>query len=318
MRVAVIGTGQMGKNHVRTYTSIKGVKLVAVSDINPSIGSAIAKRFKTKFYQDYKEMIKKERIDVVSVCVPTRFHYEVARYTIGHKLNTLLEKPIAETTEEGNKLLSLAQKNRVKFFVGHIERFNHEVKKVKEMIDKKELGDIIAVVARRVGGFPPQIDDANIAVDLSIHDIDVVNYLLSDKPRKVYVNKQKNHISKREDSAEFLLKYKKASAYLQANWVTPVKIRKLNITGKEGYLEMDYVSQEIGYYKSNYRKFKRKYSTFSDYVLKFSKPKRTKVQVIKKEPLREELLYFLNCVKKNIGINSRFAVDALQIALTNN
>jgi UDP-N-acetylglucosamine 3-dehydrogenase len=316
MNVAVIGTGQMGTNHVRTYASIKGVNLVGIAEVNTQVGKLLAKQFKTKFYKDYKKMLKEEKIDAVSVCVPTRLHYEVAKHTISNKVNTLLEKPIATNVTEGNKLLLLAKKNKVKFLVGHIERFNPAVKKVKEMIDGDELGDIIAVVARRVGGFPPQIDDTNIAVDLSIHDIDIVNYLLNDLPQKIYLNKQKNHITKREDSAEFFLKYKKTSAFLQANWITPVKIRKLNITGKEGYLEMDYVSQEIEYYRSNYRKFKKNFSTFSDYVLEFSKPKRTKISISKQEPLKEEILYFLDCVKNDIQIDSKFAVQALKIALT--
>jgi UDP-N-acetylglucosamine 3-dehydrogenase len=103
------------------------------------------------------------------------------------------------------------------------------VKKVKEMVEKGELGKVINITIRRVGGFPPQIRDANIAVDLAIHDIDIANYLLSDLPSEVYVNKARNHIVEREDSVEFFLKYNsKSSAYIQANWVTPVKIRKLN------------------------------------------------------------------------------------------
>ncbi|MCL5070812.1 MAG: hypothetical protein M1308_07940, partial [Actinobacteria bacterium] len=130
------------------------------------------------------------------------------------------------------------------------------------------------------------------------------------------VNKQRNHIDKREDSVEFFLKYRKASAYLQANWITPVKIRKLNITGKEGYLEMDYVSQKIEFYKSNYKKFKKRYENFSDYVLEFSKPDKIDIKVLKKEPLREELMFFINCVRNNIEIDSRFAIEALEIALS--
>jgi UDP-N-acetylglucosamine 3-dehydrogenase len=318
MKVAVIGTGQMGRNHVRTYAFLKGVKLVAISDLNIKLGKKLAKEFKTKFYQDYKEMLDKEKIDAVSICVPTKFHYVIAKDTINKKINTFVEKPITMNVKQGYDLLQRAKKAKVKLMVGHIERFNPAVIKVKELLDAKALGDIIAVVSRRVGGFPPQIDDANIAVDLSIHDIDIVNYLLDDKPKKIYVNKQKNHINKREDSVEFFLKYKKASAFLQANWITPVKIRKLNITGKEGYLEMDFVSQEIIFYKSNYRKFLKKFKTFSDYVLEFSKPERIKVSIVKKEPLKEEILYFLNCVKNNIEIDSKFAVEALEIALTNN
>lgn len=316
MNVAVIGTGQMGINHVRTYASMKDINLIAISDINKVLGQKVAKEFKTKFYINYEEMIENEKIDIVSVCVPTKYHYQVARNTIKNGINTLLEKPIALDVGEALDLVNMSDKKGVKFLVGHIERFNPAVKKLKEMIDNDSLGGIIAIIARRVGGFPPQIRDANIAIDLSIHDIDVVNYLLSDLPKEVVVNKQRNHIDKREDSVEFFLKYRKASAYLQANWITPVKIRKLNITGKEGYLEMDYVSQKIEFYKSNYKKFKKRYENFSDYVLEFSKPDKIDIKVLKKEPLREELMFFINCVRNNIEIDSRFAIEALEIALS--
>ena len=96
------------------------------------------------------------------------------------------------------------------------------------------------------------------------------------------------------------LKYKRASSYIQANWISPVKIRKLNITGSEGYLEMDYISQKIEIYKSNYSKFKEESSNFSDYVLLFSEPDITNVSVKKKEPLKEEILFFIDCIKNQV------------------
>ena len=316
LKAAVIGTGNMGINHVRTYASTEEAILVAVSDLNKELGQKVATDFNTAYYQDYKEMLKKEKPDLVSICVPSKYHFPVAKEVLKLKINTLLEKPITLEVKEAEALLRLAKKQRVKFLVGHIERFNPAVRKVKEMVDNGDLGDIIAITARRVGGFPPQITDANIAVDLSIHDIDIANYLLNQLPKEVSINKARNHITKREDSVEIFLKYKKASAYLQANWVTPVKIRKLNITGKEGYLEMDYVSQEIEFYKSNYKKFKKKFKDFSDYVLEFSEPDKMEITVAKREPLREEVLYFINCIKHDIKINSQFAVDALKIALS--
>jgi UDP-N-acetylglucosamine 3-dehydrogenase len=315
LSVAVIGTGKMGINHVRTYAAIKNVDLVAVSDLNRRLGKKVAEEFNVNYYEDYNQMLRKEKPTLVSVCVPTKYHFRVAQDVIKKKINILLEKPITLNVNEAQKLLKLSRKYSIKFLVGHIERFNPAVRKVKEMVANGELGDIIAIAARRVGGFPPQITDANIAVDLSIHDIDIANYLLNELPRKIVVNKRRNHILKREDSVEFFLKYKKASAYLQANWITPVKIRKLTITGKEGYLEMDYLNQEILFYKSNYRKFKKRFKNFSDYILQFSEPDKTVIRVKKKEPLKEEILYFINCVKYNTEIDSQFALNALKIAL---
>lgn len=314
-KVGVIGAGNMGLNHIRTYASIPEVEMVAISELNKDLGKKISNEFKVKFYSDYLEMLSKEKLDIVSVCVPSKFHFKVASEVIKHNVNLLLEKPITLNVAQANKLIAEAKLKNVFMLVGHIERFNPVVKKVKEMIDKKELGDIIAIIVRRVGGFPPQITDANIAVDLSIHDIDIVNYLLGELPQKITVNKQKNHITKREDSVEFFLKYKKSSAYIQSNWVTPVKIRKLNITGMKGYLEMDFLTQEIDFYKSNYIKFKQKFRNYSDYILEFSDPDKINIKVAKKEPLKEEIKFFIESLNKKKNIDSSFAVDALKIAL---
>ena len=314
LNVSIIGVGKMGRNHVRVYSEIPGVKITSVVEM---LEKAIELPYKDiKYFVDYKEMIKKKKPDLVSICVPTLFHYEIAKYCLENKINVLLEKPICLDIKESKELLEIAKKNNVKFWVGHIERFNPSLLKVKEMVKNGELGKIIAIISRRVGGFPPQIKDANVAVDLAIHDIDIANFLLEDYPQEVSVHKQRNLIEEREDSVEFFLKYKNASAYIQANWITPVKIRKLNITGTEGYLELDYISQEIEFYKSNYQKFKENIKDFSDYIVNFSEPDKIIISMAKKEPLKEEILYFINCINDNIEVDSIFALNALKIALT--
>ncbi len=315
MNVAVIGVGNMGRHHARVYSELSGVKLIAVCDINKIAGEQIAKKYHTKYYDNFLEMFKKEKVEAVSICVPTSAHFIVAKKCLSIKKHILLEKPITKSVREGNELLLLAKKQKVSLLVGHIERHNPAVKEAKEMIDKKELGEIIAIMTRRVGGFPPQIHDVNIAVDLAIHDIDIVNFFLDGLPNEISVNKQRYLIQNHEDAVEFFLKYKKASAYIQANWISPVKIRKLNITGTKGYLELDYITQKIDFYKSNYSKLKSTSKNFSDYILSFSNPDRINVPVLKKEPLREELLYFVTNIASGKLIYSDFALEALKIAL---
>ncbi len=315
LNVAVIGVGNMGKHHSRIYSELQRVKLVAVMDINSQLGTEIANKYATHYYNDIKELIRKENLDAVSICVPTTLHYKISKIFINAGINVLIEKPITANISEAKKILRLAKEKKVKLLVGHIERFNPAVQKVKEIIEKGDLGSITAVIARRVGGFPPQIKDTNIAVDLVIHDVDIVNYLLDELPSKIYLNKRNNHIKYREDSSEFFLKYKNTSAYIQANWITPVKIRKLNITGTEGYLEMDYIEQTIEFYKSNYEKFLEENKNFLDYILKFSNPSKTIIPVEAKEPLKEEILYFINAILEDKEIDSSFALDALKIVL---
>lgn len=315
LAVAVIGIGNMGKNHVRTYSEMPEVNLVAVVDLNKKAVDAMAAQYGIKAYTSTQDLLKNEKVDAVSICVPTTYHYSVAKEYIMSGIHVLIEKPITADVSEAKELLQLAKKKKVKLHVGHIERFNPAIKKVKELIENGSLGKITAIIARRVGGFPPQIKDANISVDLVIHDVDIINYLLDDLPKAITIHTGKHHIEKREDSAEFFLQYKHASAYVQANWITPVKIRKLNITGTEGYLEMDYVNQKIEFYQSNYEKLKESADDFSDYVLRFSEPDIKVINIKKKEPLREELLHFIKCVEKDIYIDPSYAVDALVIVL---
>ena len=153
LRVAVIGTGNMGRNHVRNYFMLPESELVAIADVNPEAKS-LADDYRAKFFTDYKEMLEKARPDAVSVVVPTPFHLEVATEVMSRGIHCMLEKPIASSVEEADKLITCAKENNVIFTVGHIERFNPVIKKLKQMVDDNAIGDITSVVCKRVGGFP--------------------------------------------------------------------------------------------------------------------------------------------------------------------
>ena len=314
IKIGLIGVGNMGKRHARVYSEISDVDLVSLVDTDEETIKELSQKYeKSKVYSDYHEMLEKEKLDAVSICVPTSLHYSVAKECIKNGLHVLLEKPITSTVSEGQELLKLASSKKVKFLVGHIERFNPAVKKTKEMIENGDLGNVIAISIKRVGGFPFKITDSNIVVDSAIHDIDIVNYLLGRLPVNVYIHKQKN-IIKMEDSCELFLDYGVCSAYIQANWITPIKIRKLSITGTKGYLELDYISQGLVFYKSNVSDIKDG-NSFSEYR-SLSEPHEKIIPLALKEPLKEEIKYFLDCIKNDKNIDSDFAVQALKIALT--
>ena len=117
-----------------------------------------------------------------------------------------------------------------------------------------------------------------------------------------------------EDSCELFLDYGICSAYIQANWITPIKIRKLSITGTKGYLELDYISQGLVFYKSDVNNMKDS-NSFSEYRSS-AEPYEKIIPLALKEPLKEEIKYFLDCIKNDKDIDSSFAVQALKIALT--
>jgi len=311
INVGVIGVGNMGKHHARVYSEMKECRLVAVSDVDEEKGKKIAKQHNCEYYKNFQEMLKD--IDAVSIAVPTVFHKAVALECIKAGKHVLIEKPIADTVENAKEIIEAAKRNRVKVAVGHVERFNPGVQRLKSMMKKGELGTITTVLARRVGVFPPQIKDANVIIDLAVHDIDILNYLLGKMSTRIYAEAGKALISRREDYADILLKYDGINAFVQVNWITPIKIRSLAITGTKGYAELNYVTQEFMLYKSKYEK---KFETFED-IVKFAEPEIIRIKVRKSEPLKEELKDFISCIKSNKQplVSGEDGLKALELAL---
>lgn len=310
LNVAVIGVGNMGKHHARVYSEI--ANLVAVCDLNETLGKGIARRFKCKFYPDYRKMFAEEKIDAVSIAVPTIYHKKVALDCIESGKHILIEKPISNNLEDAKEIVEAAKRKNVKMAVGHIERFNPAVQKLKEMIKNKELGKITTIVARRVGVCPPQIRDASVVIDTAVHDIDVFRFLLEEEPTKIYALSGRAILRQRDDYADILLKYDGTDAFIQVNWITPVKIRNLAVTGTKGYAELNYITQELILHKSNYRRI----DDFSD-VVKFGTPRDVKVNVKNEEPLKNELKNFLEAVenKREPLVNGREGLKTLEVAL---
>jgi len=118
INVAVVGVGAMGKSHARVYSDIDNVNLVAVCDSNAESAKQIGNKYHANIYADYKEMIRKEKIDAVSICVPTKWHKDVAVYFLRNKINVLVEKPIATTLDEAKEMIDESTKNNTKLMVG--------------------------------------------------------------------------------------------------------------------------------------------------------------------------------------------------------
>lgn len=312
INVAVVGTGNMGKHHVRVYSELD-VNLVAIADTDKKTGQEIADKFNCKFYEDYKDMLDKENIDVVSIVVPTILHKEVALNCMSKVKAMLIEKPIAMNVKEAEEIVNSAKQNNVKLMIGHIERFNPAVKKLKQIVKSGELGDIISITSKRVGLFPPQIKDANVVIDLAVHDIDVSSFLLDKKADEVFSVSGKATNSIREDYADILIKYKdNPTLFIQVNWLTPVKIRKLYVTGTKGYAELNYITQELVLFRNVYEATT---SNFEDLV-KTTTPKKETIEIDKKEPLKEEIKCFINYTKgEDCLCSGEDGVAALRTAL---
>lgn len=314
-RVGVIGLGNMGKHHARNYADMIGVELVAVCDVSQDLAEATARKFSCRAYCTYQEMLARERLDAVSVVVPTKLHKEVAVACMSRGIHVLVEKPIAGTIADGEAIISAAKQYGVLLQIGHIERFNPAVQRLKQIMDDGKLGEVTSIIARRVGAVPVQVRDANVVVDLAVHDIDVINYLYGVEADSIMGNVGKAMIEKREDYAEIFLKYGLRSGFVQVNWITPIKIRNLSVTGSKGYAELNYITQELVVYESNYTK--EVVDEYGDYVITFGIPNKTHIGIEVREPMFLELQSFLKCVKTGETplVTGEIGLQVLRIAL---
>ncbi|MBI2523090.1 Gfo/Idh/MocA family oxidoreductase [Candidatus Woesearchaeota archaeon] len=296
LNVAVIGAGSMGKNHARIYSSIKGVELVAVCDVSNE-SKEVADDFNAKYYKSYKEMLNKEKLDAVSICVPTKLHKSVALDIIKNKINILMEKPIATTTQEAGEVIDAAQKNEVKLMVGHIEQFNPVVVELKKRIKNNELGNILQVHCQRLSLFPQRIIDVGVIIDLAIHEIYVLEYLIDSKVKRVYAETAQRFHSSHEDLLIGTIRFdNNVLGVISANWLTPKKVRQIKVTGERGMFLANYLTQELYFYE---KEFAAKSVNYNDAFIKGKEGKKIKIEIKKSEPLKNELEAFVECIKKN-------------------
>ena len=164
---AVIGTGYLGKFHAEKYAALDDCELVAVVDSNPEAARMVAEKNRTVALTDYRELLGK--VDAVSIVVPTRLHYAVARDFLVAGAHVLVEKPITVTVEEADELIDLARRKQRCLMVGHLERFNAALLGL-DLINEKPL----FIESHRLAPFNPRANDVSVVLDLMIHDIDII------------------------------------------------------------------------------------------------------------------------------------------------
>lgn len=295
--VGVIGVGSMGYNHVRIYSELENANLVAISDMVRGTLDKVSKEFNTVGYVDYDNILQIDDIEVVNICVPTVFHHDVVMRAIEAGKNVLVEKPIASKLNEAEEMIKAAEDAGVTLVTGHVERFNPAVRVAKKLIDEGAIGEVVTANSKRLGPFPPRIRDVGVAIDLAIHDIDIFNYLFNSRANTVFANmssKLKN--CEFEDHAEIMTKYDSGVlSILETNWLTPYKKRQLNITGIDGIISVDYGNQTVTLFKEN--------NQVED------------IKVENKEPLKEELRSFVDCVQNNTPpeVSGKDGYEALRI-----
>lgn len=238
VKAGVVGVGQMGRYHVGVYSELFNVDLVGVADTNRARAEALAEKYNTRAYDDYRDLLN--HVDVVSIAVPTSLHYPVAAHFLKSGVHVLLEKPIAHTMEEAQELFRLAAGNNVVLHIGHVERFNGAIQELKKIVHDPWL-----IESRRLGPFVPRIKEEGVILDVMIHDIDLILNLVNSPVRQIYALAKSIH-SDREDLANVQICFQNGCiANIVASRATEIKIRTMAITQRDAYIFLDYTDQDI-------------------------------------------------------------------------
>jgi len=244
--IGVIGTGFWGENQVRVLRQSRMADLVAVCDANERRAKEIGTKYGVPSYTDVDKFLRVPRLEAVTICTPTQTHLKVGMLAIEASKNLLVEKPMTGEERAAEKLLKAATKAGVKLLVGFIERFNPGVRAVKKMLKEKTVGDVIIATGRRVARWPIRIGDVGVVKDTAIHDIDAMRYLLQEEVSAVFAQTGSLRTHSYEDYAEIMLRFRGGTTgFLDANWLTPRKVRTLIITGSDATISLDYITQEI-------------------------------------------------------------------------
>lgn len=292
LKIGVVGVGHLGKEHARIYSQLANVELVGLCDVDPSKEEK-AKELKVPFYSDYKAFA--EKVEAVSIAVPTAHHYTVGKYFLERGIHSLVEKPMTKRIEEADELIDLALKNRCVFRVGHIERFNAAFRTVQKI-----LGNVRFIEIHRLGPFTPRINDCGVVLDLMIHDLDIVMGLVNSEIETMD-SVGINVLTPFEDIANVRLRFKNGCiANLTASRLTPERQRKIRVFQDNAYISLDYGAQAAQIFR------KEGHSITRD-----------EIDITKEEPLRNELSDFVEAIQSGSGIGNPDveARRALEIAL---
>ncbi len=294
VRIGIIGVGYLGTQHARILSYLEQAELKGVADIDFKKALQIGNRHGVPYYQSYEEML--DEIDAAIVSTPTSEHFSIAMHLLQEGKHVLVEKPITETIEQGEKLVATAKEKGLILQVGHLERFNPAVEAVENII-----GEPRFIEVQRLGSFSARSLDIDVVLDLMIHDLDIILALIRDEVKTVrssgiYV------LSEKIDIANARIEFESGCvANLTASRVHQGKVRKLRIFEPTVYYSVDYIDQEVKVFPLNGRQTDIK-----------------TLRIQKEEPLKKELQNFLTCIQNGTlsKVSGEEGLRALKLAYT--
>jgi predicted dehydrogenase len=296
LKIAVIGVGHLGQHHARLLAAMEHVELVGVVDTKPGRAAEIASKHGTQAFTDHRDVL--ERVDAVSVAVPTESHLDVALPFLDRGIAVLVEKPMASSVADADRLIDAASRRGAVLAAGHTERFNPAFAAALPLVSNPRFVEV-----HRLGAFPERSLDIDVIFDLMIHDLDLL--LAAVGSDVVSVEAVGVHVlTPRTDIANARLRFGSGCiANLTASRISRDRIRKVRFFQHDSYVSIDFASQEVEVYRLERGEGRPAIQG-------------GKLEVANDEPLRRELADFVDAVrtKRAPGVTAQAGRDALALA----
>jgi len=236
VKVGVIGVGHLGRFHAMNYAKLEGAELIGVCDVDLDKANTVAKEFGCEAFGDSEALL--EKVDAVSVAVPTDHHLFEGKRTLSHGVHCLMEKPIAQNLAEADELIQLAEKKNVIFQVGHVERFNPAMRALEDFHLKPQF-----IESHRLAPFNPRGTEVAVILDLMIHDIEIILHLVNSPVLSIDASGVAV-VSETVDIANARIRFENgAVANLTASRISQKQMRKMRFFQKDAYVSVDFLDK---------------------------------------------------------------------------
>jgi len=289
LKMGLIGLGRMGKYHLNLYEGIRDVQLEALCDVDENVLQSASQGYDVFTTTDYSELL--DKVDMVTVAAPTRFHFEIAKDCLEAGKHVLVEKPITTNLEEAEELFNIAARNDLVLQIGHVERFNGAVQELRKIVRNPFL-----LESRRVGPYDERVKNDSIILDLMIHDIDIILNIVGKDVIDIEAKGSKVYSNLPDFASVNLIFENNAVANIIVSRITQKKDRTLSISQEDTFIFLDYTNQDINIYRKGTSQH-----IFGERELRYKNEYITeRLFVYKDNPLMLEIRHFIDCVKGNV------------------
>lgn len=300
IKVGVVGCGYWGPNLVRNLRQAQDCDLKVLCDLNETRLSHMRRLYpEVATTRRFEDLLENPELDALAIATPVRFHHEMAKAALNAGKHVFIEKPIARTEAEAQELVDLAKIQGLVLMVGHTFLFSPAVRRMKEIIDAGDIGQVQYVSARRLnlGLFQK---DINVAWDLAPHDISILLYLLGESPLSVSCQGS-SHVSRGiEDVTMMYLNFpKNRCAFVQNSWLDPKKVRQMTVIGSRRMIVYDDTEplEKLKIYDARVE-VPPHYDTFAEFTYSYHYGDAYVPYIKQDEPLKLECQHFIDCVRK--------------------